>query len=103
MIIYSVTCTVDADIAQAWEQFFVDKHLDDLVRTGYFTGYSFRRIIEETASDKVRFTSEYFTSDLEQLKRYNETAAAALKKEVSDLFQGKYSCSRQIYEEVKGR
>ncbi len=103
MIIYSVTCIVDANIAEAWEQFFVEKHLDDLVETGYFTGYSFRKIIDPETPDKISFTSEYFTPDLANLERYKQTAAASLKQEVSDLFKGKYSCSRKIYEEVKQR
>ncbi len=103
MIIYSVTCIVEAAIATEWEQFFVEKHLDDLVETGYFTGYSFRKEIRADTPDKVHFTSDYFAPNLESLERYNQSAASALKQEVGELFGGKYTCSRKVYEEMAKR
>ncbi|MFK7948081.1 MAG: DUF4286 family protein [Saprospiraceae bacterium] len=41
MIIYQVTCKVNISIAERWETYFEEDHLDDVLNTGYFTGHSF--------------------------------------------------------------
>ena len=51
-------------IGQKWQQFFLDKHLDDVVNTGYFTGYSFRQLIDVDNGEEVTFISEYYFNDL---------------------------------------
>ncbi len=98
MIIYSVSCTVSTHIAEDWFQFFKEKHLNDVINTGYFTHYSFRKIIENEVSDIVTFIAEYYCNSLEDLAAYNENAAPILKKEVNELFGGQYICSRQLYQ-----
>ena len=100
MIIYRVSCTMSKDIGKRWERFFIEKHLDDVVNTGYFTGYSFRKVIEMKATEEVTYVSEYFCPNMESLEAYNKTAAPALKKEVIELFDGKFRASRELLEEV---
>lgn len=98
MIIYSVTCTVENSIAEEWEKFFIEKHLDDLVKTGYFTAYSFCKIVETSTHETSSFRSEYYAPDLEHLEQYRLGPAKALKQEVVDLFKGKFTCQRTVYE-----
>ena len=97
MIIYQVSCTMPADIAEKWEQFFIEKHLNDVVKTGFFRSYSFRRLISSDESSEVTFIAEYLADNMEQIEAYNREAAADLKKEVIDLFEGRFTASRSLH------
>ncbi len=98
MIIYQVSCTMSIDLAEKWQNFFLEKHLDDVVNTGYFHSYSFRRVIDDSDTGEVTFIAEYQTDSLEKIEAYNQHAAPALKKEVIDLFEGQFTASRQLFE-----
>lgn len=99
MIVYSVSCTMQQDIADEWQQFFVEKHLKDVVNTGCFTSYSFRRLLDGIG-EEVTFVSEYYAHDMAAFERYNAEFGTILKKDVQDLFSGKYKCTRAIYEKI---
>jgi len=92
---------MDKSISEAWKKFFLEKHLDDVVNTGCFTKWSFRKLIDEEESDKVTFISEYHSPSMAEFERYNANFAAALKAEVGELFKGQYSCQRYFHELIK--
>ena len=87
-------------LEEEWNRFFLEKHLDDVVNTGYFTGYSFQKEIDTDEIEEVTFVSDYYCRDLEQLYLYNKNAAASLKEEVIELFGGKFKAKRQVLELV---
>ena len=91
---------MNKSLEEEWERFFLDKHLDDVVNTGYFTGYSFQREVDSEEIEEVTFVSEYYCQSLEQLYLYNKNAAADLKKEVMDLFDGKFRAKREVLEVI---
>ncbi len=101
MFIYSVSCTMPTEIAPKWEQFFLDKHLDDVVNTGYFTGYSFRKVVGVENTDEVTFVSEYYFNEMSDFENYNKNAASKLKTEVMELFEGKFRATRQILQKMR--
>jgi len=88
-------------VAPKWKQFFMDKHLADVVNTGYFTGYSFRQLIDVKNTEEVTFISEYYFNEMSDFETYNQNAASALKKEVMELFDGQFKASRQIMTIIK--
>lgn len=100
MYIYSVTCQVSNSIADEWQTLFLKKHLQDVVDTGCFTKYQFRKNISEESSGTTSFTAEYYFDNMAQFELYNEKFAADLKKEVGDLYGGQYNCHRKIYEVI---
>lgn len=97
MIIYSVSCTLPATLSEEWETFFLEKHLKDVVNTGYFQGYSFRKEEQEAGVNEVTYVSEYYCADMEQLNAYQANAAAAMKKDVLDKFGGQFTAFRKVY------
>ena len=99
MIIYSVQCHVQKEHAKAWETFFTDKHLADVVNTGCFTGYSFRKEIGDS-EEEVLYVSEYYCDSREELERYNQEYAAQLKNDVIVRFEGKFRVARKVFEVV---
>ncbi len=101
MIIYSVACTVSKEIAEDWKKLFLEKHLNDVVNTGCFKSWTFRKVISQVEVDTVTFVSEYLCENQETLDHYNQNFAAKLKAEVGELFGGKYTCKRTLFEVIK--
>jgi len=97
MIKYRVECKVQKAVAEEWEKYFVEVHLDDVLNTGCFTGYVFDKTIHND-EDTVTFVSEYLCSSIEKLEEYNEKFASAIKKDVQTKFNGKFTCQRSIFE-----
>lgn len=96
MIVYQVNCQVDTAIAEKWEQYFKDVHLDDVISTGCFYGYSFRK--EVNTEDRVLYSSEYYTTSAELLKKYDREFAQELRQEVVEKFNGHFTASRKVFE-----
>jgi len=100
MIIYSVACTLDKEIADEWKQFFLNKHLQDVLSTGCFKKYTFRQLIPDEPSNKVTFVAEYYANSMADFKKYQNNYAPALRTETGELFKGKYNCQRSFYEVI---
>ncbi len=98
MIIYQVSCKVNIDVAAKWEAYFIEQHLDDVLNTGCFTGYDFRK--EKLDEENILFSSEYYCESEADLERYNTTFAAALKADINSKFGGYYDCHRHIYQSI---
>jgi len=96
MIVYQVNCYVKKEAAERWENYFVEEHLDDVLNTKCFTGYSFRK--GEETKEEILFSSEYYCESEEHLKKYNEKYAAALKVDAKSKFDGMFRAERRIYE-----
>lgn len=97
MIVYSVKCEVDNSVANDWSQYFVEKHLDDVLNTGCFSGYSFRKEIALNP-DKTIFVSEYYCPSLETMDKYNKNHADVLKSDIMNKFGGQFSATRNVFE-----
>jgi hypothetical protein len=98
MIIYQVSCKVDLDFADRWEQYFRDVHLDDILDTGCFTSYSFRKALVNKKT--ALFVSEYYCNTEADLERYNAEFAEALKGDIIEHFTGQFTASRKVFKEV---
>jgi len=97
--VYKVRCLVEKDVAEKYVNFFLDKHLADVLNTGYFTECNFYEI--ETSSKLTRtFCAEYFYSTAEDLDAYNKNCASELKTDVKNLFGDKFSCQRELMKEL---
>ncbi|MEM1220508.1 MAG: DUF4286 family protein [Bacteroidota bacterium] len=92
--VYRVQCAVRPDLADQWDAFFREKHLDDVFNTGYFTGYSFRRETETDTEGYSIFVSEYHYASKSDFAAYLEGPAAEMKKDVQGRFPEGFRCSR---------
>ncbi len=49
MIIYSVTVVINKDVEDSWLKWMKDKHIKDVLKTGYFTDWDImKQLIPET-------------------------------------------------------
>jgi|AntRauTorckE5430_2_1112549.scaffolds.fasta_scaffold07408_2 hypothetical protein len=98
MIVYQVNCKVDLAFADRWEEYFKDVHLDDILDTGCFTNYSFRKALVNKKT--ALFVAEYYCSTEADLVRYNAEFAEALKGDIIVHFEGKFKVTRNVFREV---
>jgi Domain of unknown function (DUF4286) len=99
MIIYNVTVAVEAAMVREWLDWMRRVHVPDVLRTGCFERATIYKLLEPK-SDEPTYVIRYRCPSMEGYQRYRDYFAAALQKEHSDRFSGRFRASRQILEEV---
>jgi hypothetical protein len=89
MIVYEVYAKVREDLCGAFEQYIVDRHIPDLLATGFFKSASF----DSSASGSYRM--RYYAATREDLDRYFADEAPRLRKDVAHHFPDGIELSRQ--------
>ena len=100
MYIYSVTVFIDKDAETNWLDFMQQKHISDVLKTGFFTKACMRKVVKHTDADKSVYKIEYYCKDKESYQTYATTAASALQKDVADRFAGRFNAERVLLEEI---
>lgn len=110
MIVYSVTISVDADVAADWLTWMQAVHIPDVVRAGGFEKCELLRSIPaidenraNTAVDQKKeetFVINYTCRSLAELEAYRTHHAPRLQKEHSDRYAGKFRATRMVLAEV---
>ena len=99
MTIYSVTIAIQAPIEREWIQWMNEVHVPDVLRTGCFSECHCHKVIG-SEGDEVTYVLQYSCRSLADYHRYRDNFAAALQKQHTDRFAGKFRGSRQVLEEV---
>ena len=99
MIIYSVMVTIEAAMEREWLVWMRRVHVPDVLRTGCFAGATISKLVEPKR-DEPTYVIQYRCSAMEEYQRYRDHFAAALQKEHSDRFSGRFRAFRQILKEV---
>jgi hypothetical protein len=99
MIIYSVTITIEAVIESEWVEWMNKVHVPDVLRTGCFSECRFHKALG-SADDELIYILQYRCGSLTEYHRYRDNFAAALQKEHTDRFSGRFRGSRQLLEEI---
>jgi len=97
MIVYSVAYSVPTEIVTDWEQFFLEEHLEEMVNSGHFTGYSFRKVLAAPDTKIITFIAEYYCKSVDDMKAYNELSAEALKAIVLEKFGDQFKAVRALF------
>ena len=99
MILYSVTVTVDAAIEREWLDWMTRIHVPQVVATGCFSESRIHKVIESEPGDST-YVLQYRGASLAEYHRYRDNFAAALQKDHTDRFAGRFRASRQLLEEI---
>ncbi|MFN8295250.1 MAG: DUF4286 family protein [Chitinophagales bacterium] len=97
MYIYSVTINIEKSAEQEWLDFMQKKHIADVLNTGYFTGASMRKEINNNDELYSLYNIEYMLESEDNYHAYQQKNAAELQKDVTDRFNGKFSAVRKFY------
>jgi hypothetical protein len=97
MYIYSVTLEIEKTAEKEWVEFMKHKHIDDVLKTGYFKSCSMRKLVCTEETPTSTFNMQYTVESEEQYQLYQELAAPMLQADVLNRFQGKFSATRDFY------
>jgi len=101
MIIYSVTIHIQKDVETEWLQFMQEKHIQEVINTGYFTDAAIRRVLVPLETSYSTYNMEYVTDHIEKYDAYLKNAATNMQKDVMNRFAGKFTADRKVYEEIE--
>ena len=97
MIIYSVTISLDESIEADWLVWMRDKHIRDVMATGYFLGWSFHKLLEPIPEPGTStYNIQYECATLVQLEAYQKNKAPALQQAHNDRYRDQFIAFRTI-------
>lgn len=100
MFIYSVSCKVLEAYARSWENYFLEVHLQEVLDTGCFTAYHFRK--DTTVIDgKILFVAEYDCPSKSLLEKYKREFGPKLKDAVKHKFPDQFTVERKVFQRLK--
>lgn len=100
MFIYSITLHINKEVEQEWLDFMQQKHIDDVLKTGYFIACSMRKIVSDNDKKTTTYTIEYTTKSEADYIAYQYEFASTLQLDLKQRFEGKFTALRNFYEIV---
>lgn len=95
MVIYEITAAVSADLIEEYEKYMRERHIPDLLATGFFAGAFFTR----TTGNRYRI--QYHARDETALKSYLEKDAERLREDFKNHFPAGVELTREVWEIVQ--
>lgn len=92
MIIYEITAIVRKDLIEEYEKYMRERHILDLLATGFFSAAFFTR------SDENRYRVQYHAPDQKSLDEYLQTRADFLRRDFLAHFGKGVEVSRENWE-----
>ncbi len=92
MIIYEITAIVRSDLVEAYEKYMRERHIPDLLETGYFRGAKFM------CAGENRYRIQYEASDRKTLDDYLSSEASRLRADFLAHFGEGVELSRENWE-----
>ncbi len=95
MIIYEITTTVEPEKIETYEKYMRERHIPDLIATGYFQS------AKMTRSSAGRYRICYELRDKKSLDEYFANDADRLRKDFLDHFPEGVEVSRETWEIIE--
>lgn len=90
MVVYEITAEVQKELIEKFEKFMQEKHIPDMIETGYFIGAEMSRFSENY------YRIRYEAADITSLDEYFSKDAERLQKDFLSEFPKGISLSREI-------
>ncbi|HEU4953961.1 MAG TPA: DUF4286 family protein [Gemmatimonadales bacterium] len=94
-LVYEVTAVVEHELAEEWERYMRERHIPDVLATGWFTGASLVR------AQGGRYRICYRADSPAELDRYLTESAPALRTEFSARYPGGVALTRETWNLVQ--
>ncbi|HEX8246670.1 MAG TPA: DUF4286 family protein [Pyrinomonadaceae bacterium] len=92
MIIYEITTLVEPGLVEKYEQYMCERHIPDLLKTGYFSGAAF------TCTTENRYRIRYEAFNKEALDKYLTGDAERLRADFLNHFPAGIELTREVWE-----
>ena len=91
MVIYEITAVVQAEVIEAYEKYMRERHIPDLLATGYFRAAYFTRSTEN------RYRIQYYAHSQKSLDEYLENVANHLRADFLAHFPEGIELVREVW------
>ncbi len=93
MVIYEITALVEPEIRPAFEEYMAERHINDLLATGYFVSACLSK-------NENRYRILYFARSEQALEDYLRLDAARLRDDVLARFPSGIEVSREQWQVI---
>ncbi len=101
MIIYNVTCNVQANIAEQWLAWMRVEHIPEVMDCGLFADYRILKVLTNLPDDDgVNYSIQYYTDSEEKLAQYQTEFGPALQQKTLARFGDKVLAFRTTLQVV---
>jgi len=100
MVVYNVTISIDATVADNWLEWMKESHIPDIMATGHFRDSKICRVHGEEEGG-VTFAVMYTAFTEEDLNNYEAKHAPRLQSEFTEKFKGKFASFRTLLSVVQ--
>jgi hypothetical protein len=101
VIIYSVTVSVDEDVAADWLAYMRDEHIPDVLETGYFEAYRMHRLLLPEPEDRsITYNIQYDCLTRQHYELYREKEAPRLQQAHQERYAGRFVAFRTLLERI---
>ena len=80
MIVYNTTIKIDPQIEEEWVDWQKKEHIPAVMATGLFNDHKFFKLLEQDETEGITYIIQYFTSSIDNYKRYIEEFAPSLSE-----------------------
>ncbi len=101
MLIYNVTVNIDYEVHQDWVQWMREVHIPDVMATACFVESRFSKVMVDHDQGGETYSIQYLAKSQEDLDRYQKEHAAALQKDHTQKFEGKFAAFRTLLNVVE--
>lgn len=100
MLLYNVTVGIDKAAESEWLQYMQEKHIQDVLKTGLFTGYKMYKVLHDQDDGTISYSIQYFAKSIEDVQQYLEVFAPVLIEQHRKRFEHRHVAFRTLLEEV---
>ena len=97
MIIYNITVNIENDICAEWLQWMREKHIPDVMSTGYFNEFKICKVLVDEEQGST-YSIQYTCDNLAKVEEYKMTHSKRLQKEHAEKFANKFVAFRTLLE-----
>ncbi len=99
MFIYSVTVSIDKEVAKEWHQWMKTVHIPQVMETNLFTEYKMCKVLH-VEDEGETYSTQYTFRTMEDMEAYQKDHAPRLQGDMKALYEGKYVAFRTVLEIV---
>ena len=99
MYIYSVTVSIDKDVAKEWYHWMKTVHIPQVMETGHFTEYKMVKVLNVNDEGET-YSVQYSFNAMADIEAYQRDHAPRLQAETKKHYDGKYVAFRTLLEIV---
>jgi hypothetical protein len=99
MYIYSVTVSIQKELATEYVAWMKKTHIPMLMATGYFTEYKMCKVLNVDDEGET-FSMQYHFNKMEDIENYQKLEAPRLQADMKAIYDGKYVAFRNVLQIV---